>query len=59
MSSSSQPTVMAMLLEQLDVRPGQRVLEIGAGTGYDAALLAVLVGTSGEVVTVDLDKDLV
>ena len=58
-SSSSQPAVMAMMLEQLDVRPGQRVLEIGAGTGYNAALLAALVGASGEVTTVDLDEDLV
>src|SRR5207245_8733647 len=43
-SSSSQPEIMAVMLEQLDVRPGQRVLEIGAGTGYNAALLAHLVG---------------
>ena len=39
-SSSSQPEIMAIMLEQLDLRPGQRVLEIGAGTGYNAALLA-------------------
>ena len=58
-SSSSQPAVMAMMLEQLDVRRGQRVLEVGAGTGYNAALLAALVGPSGEVTTVDLDEDLV
>lgn len=58
-SSSSQPSVMAMTLEQLDVRPGQRVLEIGAGTGYNAALLAALVGAGGQVTTVDLDADLV
>jgi protein-L-isoaspartate(D-aspartate) O-methyltransferase len=39
--------------------PGQRVLEIGAGTGYNAALLAHLVGPRGLVVTVDIDADLV
>src|SRR5262245_20021957 len=33
-SSSSQPTIMALMLDQLDVAPGNRVLEIGAGTGY-------------------------
>ncbi len=58
-SSSSQPAIMAIMLEQLDPRPGQRVLEIGAGTGYNAALLARLVGPSGSVVTVDIDEDLV
>ncbi len=56
-SSSSQPTIMAYMLDQLDVAPGHRVLEIGAGTGYNAALLAHLVGAAGTVVTVDLDED--
>lgn len=58
-SSSSQPAIMAIMLEQLDVEPSQRVLEIGAGTGYNAALLAHLVGETGSVVTVDIDEDLV
>jgi protein-L-isoaspartate(D-aspartate) O-methyltransferase len=58
-SSSSQPAIMAIMLEQLAPRPGQRVLEIGAGTGYNAALLAGLVGPAGSVVTVDIDEDLV
>src|SRR5215204_4057723 len=58
-SSSSQPAIMAVMLDQLDVRPGQRVLEIGTGTGYNAALLAELVGGSGAVTTVDIDADLV
>ncbi|MGH3983944.1 MAG: methyltransferase, FxLD system [Pseudonocardiaceae bacterium] len=58
-SSSSQPAIMARMLEQLDVEPGHRVLEIGAGTGYNAALLAYLVGETGSVVTVDIDADLV
>jgi protein-L-isoaspartate(D-aspartate) O-methyltransferase len=57
-SSSSQPALMAHMLDELDVRPGHRVLEIGAGTGYNAALIAHLVGPDGLVVTVDLDEDL-
>ncbi|GGS51578.1 hypothetical protein GCM10010156_07780 [Planobispora rosea] len=58
-SSSSQPTIMALMLDQLGLEPGQRVLEIGAGTGYNAALLACLTGPGGEVVSVDIDPDVV
>jgi protein-L-isoaspartate(D-aspartate) O-methyltransferase len=54
-SSSSQPSIMAMMLAQLDPQPGDRVLEIGAGTGYNAALLAHLVGPGGQVTTIDID----
>jgi protein-L-isoaspartate(D-aspartate) O-methyltransferase len=57
LSSSSQPAIMAQMLEMLAVRPGQRVLEIGAGTGYNAALLARLVGKEGAVTSVELDAD--
>ena len=56
-SSSSQPAIMARMLEMLDVGPGDRVLEIGAGTGYNAALLAHLVGDDGAVTSVELDAD--
>jgi protein-L-isoaspartate(D-aspartate) O-methyltransferase len=58
-SSSSAPNIMATMLEQLDVAPGMRVLEIGAGTGYNAGLLANLVGAGGEVVSIDLDPPMV
>jgi protein-L-isoaspartate(D-aspartate) O-methyltransferase len=58
-SSSSQPAMMAIMLEQLGLAPGQRVLEIGAGTGYNAALMGHLVGPNGRVVTLDIDDDLV
>lgn len=54
-SSSSQPSLMALMCEALDVHEGQRVLEIGAGTGYNAALLAHRLGGTGAVTTVDLD----
>jgi len=53
-SSSSQPTVVAQMLTALDVQPGMRVLEIGTGTGWNAALLAHRVGAEN-VVTVEID----
>ncbi|MGH3611281.1 MAG: methyltransferase domain-containing protein, partial [Pseudonocardia sp.] len=56
-SCASVPTVVAMMLGQLDARPGNRVLEIGAGTGYNAALLAELVGQTGHVSTIDIHPD--
>lgn len=56
-SSSSQPTMMAIMLEQLAVQPGMRVLEIGAGTGYNAALLAELTGQDDLVWTVDVTPE--
>lgn len=57
LSCASVPTVVAMMLDQLDVRRGDRILEIGAGTGYNAALLAHLAGPSGQVSTVDIDLE--
>ena len=58
-SSSSQPAIMAIMLDQLDLAPGYRVLEIGAGTGYNAALIRHIVGPSGTVVSVDIEANLV
>src|SRR4029434_2947600 len=58
-SSSSQPEIMATMLDQLRLAPGLRVLEIGAGTGYNAALMAHIVGEKGAVVTMGVDDDLV
>ncbi|MDQ1045653.1 methyltransferase domain-containing protein [Streptomyces sp. V4I2] len=57
-SSSSQPSLMAMMLAELRVRDGDRVLEIGAGTGYNAALLAHRLGDDGLVTTVDLEPEI-
>jgi protein-L-isoaspartate(D-aspartate) O-methyltransferase len=57
-SSSSQPAIMAIMLEQLGLEPGHKVLEIGTGPGYNAALMAHIVGESGQVVTVEIDEDL-
>ncbi|MFJ9838934.1 methyltransferase domain-containing protein [Kitasatospora sp. NPDC101155] len=57
-SSSTLPSLMADMLDALDVRPGDQVLEIGTGTGYNAALLCHLAGASG-VTTVDRTDQLV
>jgi len=57
-SSASQPTMVAQMLEQLALVPGMRVLEIGAGTGYNAALMRTLVGDTGHITTIDIDADL-
>ncbi|HVK40808.1 MAG TPA: methyltransferase domain-containing protein [Candidatus Kapabacteria bacterium] len=58
-SSSTQPSLMGLMIDQLDLRPGHRVLEIGAATGYNAAVLRHIVGEEGRVVTIDIDEDLV
>ncbi|MFE0699901.1 methyltransferase domain-containing protein [Streptomyces sp. NPDC058872] len=56
-SSASQPSLMALMLDALDVREGNGVLEIGAGSGYHAALLCHRLG-EGRVTTVDLDGEI-
>jgi protein-L-isoaspartate(D-aspartate) O-methyltransferase len=56
-SSSSQPSIMAIMIEQAGLRPGDRVLEVGAGTGYNAAVMREVVGPQGRVVTLDIQPD--
>ncbi|MGW6281596.1 methyltransferase, FxLD system [Kribbella sp. NPDC055071] len=55
-SSVSQPSIVALMLEQAAIRPGDRVLEIGSG-GYNAALLRELTGPDGSVTTIDIDAE--
>ena len=57
--TNSQPRTVADMLRLLDVRPGQRVLDVGAGSGWTTALLAHLVGPGGEVVGVEIVPELV
>ncbi len=54
----SAPSMIAIMMESLGLSPGLRVLEIGAGSGYNAALVAEVVGRKGEVVTVERVKEL-
>jgi protein-L-isoaspartate(D-aspartate) O-methyltransferase len=56
--TNSQPSSVATMLRLLDVRRGQRVLDVGAGSGWTTALLAHLVGPSGRVVGVELVPEL-
>ncbi|WP_329060601.1 methyltransferase, FxLD system [Amycolatopsis sp. NBC_01480] len=58
LSSASSPGIVATQLEQLDARPGNRVLEIGAATGLNAGYLELLARPTGSVVTIEFDDDL-
>ena len=51
--TNSQPSTVVNMLELLDVRAGQRVLDVGAGSGWTTALLGTLVGPTGRVIGVE------
>jgi protein-L-isoaspartate O-methyltransferase len=58
-SSSTDPLLMIEMLKALRPEPGQRILEVGTGTGYNAAILSRVVGDTGRVVTVELDDEII
>ncbi len=55
----SQPRTVREMLELLEVAPGQRILDVGSGSGWTTALLGDLVGPEGEVVGVEIVPELV
>lgn len=57
--TNSQPTTVRNMLELLDVQPGDRVLDVGCGSGWTTAILSRLVGCEGSVVGVELEPELV
>jgi protein-L-isoaspartate(D-aspartate) O-methyltransferase len=57
--TNSQPRTVVAMLRLLDVRPGDRVLDVGSGSGWSTALLAHLTGPTGEVTGVEIEPDLV
>ena len=54
----SAPHMVAIMAEQLDLKEGMKVLEIGAGSGYHAAVCAELVGPEGHIYTIERIADL-
>jgi len=55
----SQPTTVAIMTQALNVKEGNKVLEIGTGSGYQAAILGYLVGKKGHVYTTEYYDELV
>ncbi|MBI2565202.1 protein-L-isoaspartate(D-aspartate) O-methyltransferase [Candidatus Woesearchaeota archaeon] len=55
----SQPTTVAIMLQALEVKKGMKILEIGTGSGYNAALLGKLAGSKGSVITIEIHESLV
>ena len=58
-STNSQPRTVQYMLRLLDPRPGMRVLDVGAGSGWTTDLLAWLVGPAGRVIGTELIPELV
>ncbi len=54
----SQPTTVAIMLELLDPRPGQKILDVGSGSGWTSALLGTIVGDTGKVVALEVLPEL-
>jgi protein-L-isoaspartate(D-aspartate) O-methyltransferase len=54
----SQPTTVAIMTQALEPKAGQKILEIGTGSGYQAAVLSEIVGSKGQVITIERIKDL-
>jgi len=57
--TNSQPTTVRNMLVALEVQPGQRVLDVGSGSAWTTALLARLVGPTGEVVGIERVPELI
>lgn len=57
--TNSQPTTVALMLELLGVKKGDKVLDLGSGSGWTTALLAFLVGEEGSVIGVERIPELV
>jgi len=55
----SQPLVVAFMLELLQPQPGDKILDVGSGSGWTTALLAQIVGQKGKVIAIDIIPELV
>ncbi|MGA2130153.1 MAG: protein-L-isoaspartate O-methyltransferase [Candidatus Pacearchaeota archaeon] len=57
--TTSQPYTIALMLSNLHLKPGQKVLEIGSGSGYVLALISELIGKTGKVIGLEIIPELV
>ena len=58
-STISQPSLVLYMLQLLDLKAGHRVFELGGGSGWNAALMSRLVGTTGEVLSIEIESALI
>lgn len=54
----SQPTTIMIMTETLELKVGEKVLEVGSGSGYQAALIAKIIGPTGKVITTEIIPEL-
>src|SRR3989338_1044584 len=54
----SQPLTAAVMTEALETRRGDKVLEVGAGSGYQAAILSEIAGPTGKIITTEIIPEL-
>ena len=54
----SQPLVVAFMLEQLNPQPGEKILDVGSGSGWTSALLGEIVGPKGKVFAIEVIPEL-
>ena len=54
----SQPLVVAFMLEKLNPKKGEKILDIGSGSGWTTALLSEIVGGKGKIIAIELIKEL-
>ena len=54
----SQPTTVMLMTEALELKKNDKVLEIGAGSGYQAAIISNLVGENGKIISTEIIKEL-
>ncbi len=55
----SQPTTVMMMTSLLELQPGEKVFEIGTGSGYQAAIIARIVADKGKVISTEVVPELV
>ncbi|TMJ46650.1 MAG: methyltransferase domain-containing protein, partial [Alphaproteobacteria bacterium] len=56
--NNGQPSLWAYLYDQLELEPGAHIVHVGAGTGYYSAILAEIVGRTGNVTAIEIDREL-